>query len=500
MQAVKGSYGEVVEEPGDTRPRLEPRPIRRPVIDPLALQTFGRPSGVVGSFQREREYQSGHAPQVRPADEVLAEAFGRPTGAVETLQRDPELSRETADFAESQPISDPWRDPYASARLGGPALAGELTEVELIPGRKLGVREVLFGGRVSVKALSTLAAVAVALGLVGGLIGRMTAEVSESLTSSTVTLSHSDEVGDQPSTKVMQIAKAVERAVVTVEVRDSDGSGGTGSGVVIDGAGYIVTNNHVISMAATSSGKTTTEVVFFDGTKVSAQIVGRDIKTDLAILKVAVNNLEVAVLGDSDRLQVGQNVVAFGSPLGLNRTVTSGIVSALHRAVPVSGQGTDTDTVIDAVQTDAAINPGNSGGALIDDEAKVIGINSAAASISGGSVGLGFAIPVNEMKTVAQSLIRDGKMRHPELGINVRSASNDVASGAQVANVKQDGPAAKAGLVEGDVVVKVGSRSISDADEFVVAVRQLEIDKPAIVRLIREGRTVELTVTPVADS
>lgn len=241
-------------------------------------------------------------------------------------------------------------------------------------------------------------------------------------------------------------------------------------------------------------------MTFSDGTKVPAQIVGRDTKTDLAVLKTDVADLSVARLGRSSDVAVGDDVVAVGSPLGLSKTVTRGIVSALDRPVRLSGEGTDTDAVIDAVQTDAAINPGNSGGPLIDAEGRVIGINSAIRSESGGSVGLGFAIPIDDVTEVAQSLIRTGAMNHPDIGVNARSVVNDALSGAQIANVTAGGPAQQAGIAEGDVIVRVGDRTVSGADELTVAVQEQEIGTPVQVQLVRSGRTVDVTVTPVSDA
>jgi S1-C subfamily serine protease len=192
-------------------------------------------------------------------------------------------------------------------------------------------------------------------------------------------------------------------------------------------------------------------------------------------------------------------VIAAGAPLGLRSTVTHGIIRALHRPVPLSGEDSDTDTVIDAVQTDASNNHGNSGGPLIDMDSNVIGINTAGKSLSDSASGLGFAIPVDEVKSVAQTLIKDGKIVHPTLGVSTRSVSNSMASGAQVANVKVGGPAEKAGILENDVIVKIGDRTVADADEAVVAVRQLTIGKEAPVEVVRDGRHVTLTVTPTGD-
>ena len=235
--------------------------------------------------------------------------------------------------------------------------------------------------------------------------------------------------GDAPEGRFAKVAAAVADSVVTIETK-SDEEGQQGSGVVVDGRGYIVTNNHVISEAAVNASKYKMTVVFNDGKEVPANLVGRDPKTDLAVLKVDnVDNLTVAKLGDSDKLFVGEEVIAAGAPLGLRSTVTAGIISALHRPVPLSGDGSDTDTVIDGVQTDASINHGNSGGPLIDMSGDVIGINTAGKSLSDSASGLGFAIPVNEVKTVIESLIKDGKIAHPTLGLTARSVSNDLASG-----------------------------------------------------------------------
>jgi S1-C subfamily serine protease len=229
--------------------------------------------------------------------------------------------------------------------------------------------------------------------------------------------------------------------------------------------------------------------------------VGRDPKTDLAVLKVDVKNLTVAQLGKSDDVQVGDAVLAIGSPLGLSKTVTSGIVSALHRPVKLEGEGSDTKAVIDAVQTDASINPGNSGGALVDADGRVIGINTAIRSESGGSVGLGFAIPVDQMTQVAQTLIRDGSIHHPMIGVSARqkTVANEVMSGAEVADVQPGGPAANAGIVEGDVIVRIGDREVTNPDELVVAVQMNKIGESVNVQLIREGRQVDIPVTLASD-
>lgn len=456
-----------------------------------------------GSFVNKGQArdQGEYAPRDQPPDPVLAEAFGRPYQGGDSLQRHPTdagaLDGERDGAGDE--ADDPWRNPGAPVGLGTPALTHSAPAAVSAPAAKLGVRDVLFGGRVSYVALGVLAIVALVIGIAGGLVGRKTAEVVEAFTTSKVTLETSDN-GEPPQGQFAKVAAAVADSVVTVEAT-SDTEGAQGSGVIVDGRGYIVTNNHVISEAATNPSKFKMSVVFNDGKEVPANLVGRDPKTDLAVLKVDnVDNLVVARLGDSEKLRVGEEVIAAGAPLGLRSTVTHGIISALHRPVPLSGDGSDTDTVIDGVQTDASINHGNSGGPLINMNSEVIGINTAGKSLSDSASGLGFAIPVNEVKQVVETLIQSGKVAHPTLGLTARSVSNDVSKGAQIANVTAGGPAERAGILENDVVVKIGNRDVADADEMVVAVRQLKIGEPAPVEVVRDGRRVTLTVTPGADN
>jgi S1-C subfamily serine protease len=467
---------------------------------------FGRPPGVDGSFIAEEvraarfresdEFQ----PRLLPPDPVLAQAFGRPHETAESLQRHP-IDAGALDADDDGPAEpdDPWRNPAAPVVPGAPAVDAQPAVVAPAAATKLGLREVLFGGRVSHTALAVLVAVALVVGALGGFVGRKTAEVAEAFTKSKVVLETS--AGEElPPGQFSQVAASVADSVVTIEAT-SDKTGAQGSGVVIDGDGYIVTNNHVISEAANNPSQYKLTVVFNDGKTVPANLVGRDPKTDLAVLKVDnVDNLTVARLGDSDKVIVGEEVIAAGAPLGLRSTVTHGIVSALHRPVPLSGDGSDTDTVIDAIQTDASINHGNSGGPLINMRSEVIGINTAGKSLSDSASGLGFAVPVNEVKYVAEKLIQDGKISHPTLGLSARSVSNDLASGAQVANVKAGGPAEKAGILENDVVVRVGDRKVADADEMIVAVRQLKPGEEADIEVVRDGRHITLRITPQADA
>ncbi|MCZ0912494.1 trypsin-like peptidase domain-containing protein [Gordonia amicalis] len=486
------------EEPPHSQ-RLTPGRPRHAPVSPATAQVFGRPSGVRGSFAADAGSHPAPQPHVADPDPVLAEAFGRPPGSDETLQRDP-----LATYGQTEdepPRNDPWRDPESPARLVDPALPTGASTPATDPGPKLGVRDVLLGNRISWSALAALAIIALLIAVVGGLMGRWTAEVAAPLTTDSVELSTDDPGnGSEPRSPIAEVARSVEKSVVAIDVRAS-GAYSTGSGFVIDKAGYILTNNHVISMAANDKSAKL-EVVFFDRQRVPARIVGRDPKTDLAVLKVEnVRNPTVSVLGSSADLQIGEEVVAFGSPLGLNRTVTSGIVSATNRAVALTPDAeSDTDAVIDAIQTDAAINPGNSGGPLVNGDAKVVGINTAGRlGAGGGSIGLGFAIPIDEAKPIAEALIRDGKVNHPQIGINASSVRNERVLGAQVRNVVSGGPAERAGVRENDVITSLNNRPIESADELNVAVRTAKIGEEIPFQYWRDGRTFNGTITPASD-
>ena len=293
-----------------------------------------------------------------------------------------------------------------------------------------------------------------------------------------------------PDGSVAKVAAKVLPSVVSIQFTGTAGSG-TGSGVVIDDSGLIVTNNHVVEEAANGGSLT---VSFQDGTTTSAEIVGRDPSADLAVIRVdGVDNLVPAKLGNSDDLQVGESVIAIGSPLGLNGTVTTGIVSALNRPVLPDPNSSD-DSVLNAIQTDAAINPGNSGGALVNLDGELVGINSAIATLGAstggqsGSIGLGFAIPVNEAKWISNQLISDGTAEHARLGVTVEPSTGDVL-GAQVGTVESGSAADKAGLAEGDVITEFGDQSIDSPDALVAAVRSIEPGTQVSITYVRDGQT-----------
>ena len=487
-------------------PRLRPRPVQRPAVDPAAARVFGRPLGVEGGFA----VPAGHAadPRLRaapPPPEALASVFSRPRGTREVLQRPPGAARPDREPEGDlwAADADPWRDPGAAAVLGAPALAERSPAAAGEPpgGARLSLREVLFGRRLQPPALALFGAAVLLVGAVGGLTGRLTAEGGGPLTDPDITLVQVEPAVDRPAGSVADVADRVLPAVVSIEIRVGD-QGGFGSGVAIDGAGFVLTNNHVVSPAA-GNPDAKLETVFADGTRVPARIVGRDPKTDLAVLKVEVANPTVAQLGRSGALEPGDGVIAIGSPLGLASTVTTGIVSAVDRPVRLQGDGSDTNAVIDAIQTDAAINPGNSGGALVDSSGAVVGINTAIRTLGGGegggSIGLGFAIPIDDARVIAEELIRSGRVRHPDLGVNAASVTDGVSDGARVQNVQQGSAAAEAGIVEGDVIVRVGERGVATVDELEVAVREFEIGAPVPVALVRDNRPLTVTVMLKSD-
>jgi putative serine protease PepD len=298
--------------------------------------------------------------------------------------------------------------------------------------------------------------------------------------------------GSDPKAESGSTEAAAAKALPSVVkiYASSPSESGTGSGIVLTEDGEILTNNHVVELAATAGNLA---VSFQDGTTAPAEILGRDPLTDLAVIKAeGVGDLTPATLGDSDLLDVGEEVVAVGAPFGLDSTVTTGIVSALNR--PVSTQGSSSSsqpTVFPAIQTDAAINPGNSGGPLINLSGEVVGIDSAirtdssSASSQGGSIGLGFAIPINDAIPIVE-LLRDGKpATHALIGVSVGNASDDLGlpGGAQVGDVTSGSAAADSGLEVGDVITAVDDHEITDSDSLI-----------ATVRTYRPGDTVTLTV------
>ncbi len=311
-------------------------------------------------------------------------------------------------------------------------------------------------------------------------------------------------------------AAAVSPSVVAITATSSQG-GGQGSGVIIDSAGHVLTNNHVVA------GAQELTVTTSDGRTFKAEIRGTDPSTDLAVITIADNpsDLTPVAVGDSDGLAVGDPVMAVGNPLGLAGTVTTGIVSALNRPVTTQGESSgeqdqfgqgqsQTEPVVtNAIQTSAAINPGNSGGALVNAGGQLIGINSSIASLGSGSgqsgnIGIGFAIPVNEATSIAEQLIDSGTATHAYLGVTPQdgSASDGSATrtGAEITSVGENTPASSAGLQVGDVVTAVGGERVESALSLVAHIRERSAGDEVTLTVLRDGKTVEVKTTLAAKS
>ena len=381
------------------------------------------------------------------------------------------------------------------APIGGPAGAPWQAPVAAEP------RPARTGGARRLVAVAALTAV---LGGVAG--GGAVVLLDRNDTAPVASAGLSRDSGNAPAAAVTAgtaeaAAATALKSVVTLNVTGGQESG-TGSGVIIRADGYILTNQHVVAVAEDGGSVTAT---LPDGRTVPATIVGTDAVTDLAVVKVSESGLTAATFADSDQVKIGQTVVAVGSPLGLDGTVTEGIVSALHR--PTSG-GSDNSAVIDALQTDAAINPGNSGGPLVDLAGRVVGINQSIATAgsggqggSAGNIGIGFAIPSDTATRVAEQLITSGKATHAYLGVQAGTSGTapTPGSGAPVASVEEGGPAAAAGLKAGDVVVKIDDRVIDASDELVAAVRSYAPGEKVTLTVRRGGEEQTLTVTLGSD-
>ena len=451
---------------------------------------------------------AGHGSQPdQPQGEAMSDESYRPAGHL--AAPDPSARVVGPPAPVSSPVSSPvsYEPPFDESTQQAPTVPPTSPPSAWYPGYESMPAEGAYPGRIGVgestpshlaqdsapqrTGAGKLVALAIASGLLAGAVGGAGAYAIAdhrgslgTVAGSTVLPQTNADLSARPSGSIASVAAAVLPTVVQIEERDSQG-GGTGSGFVIRQDGYILTNNHVIAGAADGQGTLT--VTFQDGTTKPATVVGRDLSYDLAVIKVDATGLKTATLGNSSGIVVGDTTIAIGSPLGLEGTVTSGIISALNR--PVTAGGSGESSYISAIQTDAAINPGNSGGPLVDAQGKVIGVNSAIASLgqnqSGGqtgSIGLGFAIPVNQAKRVAEEIIATGHATHPIIGVSVDM--NFTGAGAQISQLTANGPAAAAGLKPGDVITKVDGKVVANATEMIVA-----------VRAHAPGDTVTLTVT-----
>ncbi len=341
---------------------------------------------------------------------------------------------------------------------------------------------------------------AILLAFVAGLVGAIFgASSSGSLFGQSINLSRSSSSIERAPGSVADIAKRVIPSVVSIEASAKNG-GSTGTGFVVESNGYILTNNHVIAGAVAAKGSI--EVTLNNGKTFVAKVIGRDAAYDLAVLKIATTGLTALQFGDSDKVAVGDSVIAIGSPLGLSGTVTLGIISAKDRAVTAGESGND-NSFINALQTDAAINPGNSGGPLVDSTGAVIGVNSAIATLGSsfgsqsGSIGLGFAIPINQARKTADQLIKNGKATYPVIGVSIdMKYEGDGAMISKTDNaILPGGPAALAGLKPGDIITKFEGRTILSSEELIVAIRSKSVGDKVVLTYTRNNVTATATLT-----
>jgi putative serine protease PepD len=348
----------------------------------------------------------------------------------------------------------------------------------------------LRGAHIAILAVVGLVA-ALVLGLLGGAVGLSVAALADREQVAPVTATGSDRepVLSGPET-IAGVVRATLPSVVSVVV-DAGAESGSGSGFVLRGDGYVVTNNHVIDAAVVNDGAV--EVVLSDGRRQGAEIIGRNVSYDVAVLRIDDEALPPLSAGDSS-VSVGDSVVVIGAPLGYDFTVTTGIVSAVDRPVTV-GEADDA-SYISAIQTDAPINPGNSGGPVIDGEGRFVGMASSMATLARapgtGSIGLGFAIPARAVVRIAEEIIATGSSRTPIMGVTLDPSF--AGPGALIDTVTPGGPAESAGLRAGDVILRLAGRDVGDADELVVAIRDRVPGEEVPVEARRGDRAFDTTV------
>ena len=395
------------------------------------------------------------------------------------------------------PQSGYANDPYAAYRTPGyasdPYAAYAATATAAPPTASTAAPRANKTGRVIALASVGLALTALVAGTVGGAVGFTVARMTQPEPVAAVAVAPIGATGDAISPpaagSIAAVAEALQPSVVQINVNGGGGEG-TGSGFVIREDGYILTNNHV------TAGGSDITVTFNDGRILDATLVGANPGYDLAVLKVDETGLPAVTLGSSSALEVGDAAIAIGSPLGLQGTVTAGIVSALNRPVTAGGEGEM--SFINAIQTDAAINPGNSGGPLVDGNGAVIGVNSAIAALGGslggqvGNIGLGFAIPIDTAARIASELIATGSSSTPIIGVQLDMQYSGV--GARVAGITDDGPAAAAGLREGDVITALDGTPVVDATDLIVDVRSLAPGDEVTLTVESNGAEREVTL------
>jgi putative serine protease PepD len=391
----------------------------------------------------------------------------------------------------SDALADPWRDPYAQTHvLMPPPPGGEGPPLEPAPDPDQPRR-----------SLTPILLICVVTALLAGALGSTLTFVfavrggfaNGGGTPLGSTQSDPPAAANRAPDSLAGIVKKVQPSVVTVHV-----TGAIGSGFVVSDQGYVITNDHVVE-----GGGDAMSVTFTDGSTAKATLVGREPESDIAVIKVAKSNLPAVAIGNSDSIAVGDPVLAFGSPLALENTVTYGIVSSLDRTLEAGDPG-GTTRYYAAIQTDAAVNQGNSGGPLVNAAGQVIGVNSVIRSVSGteteaGNIGIAFAIPINQAKRIAGDIIDRGKARRTVIGAEVVTG-NSTSLGARLRSVEPAGPAAAAGLKAGDVVTKLDNHVLADGTDLIALVRKYAPGTVVPIEYRRGSKTATASVTLVADS
>ncbi|WP_129840698.1 trypsin-like peptidase domain-containing protein [Streptomyces sp. RFCAC02] len=489
-QSASGHRAAPRRDPGSAPPDSPPGAAggaapeeERPGHDPYGTPPYGQP----GPWAPAPPVQ---LPQpTPPAGTRVGAAVTPPAG---THVGAPPQGPPPAGPAVSAPPAPSRYDPWAPRDLT-PAAGTPVPPEAADPAPRAGARRLVLGALV----------LALVAGIVGGTVG-VYLERHGAFSEVTLSQTGGDDDPPEPGT-IAGIARAVLPSVVTLHVSGGT-TGATGTGFVLDDRGHILTNAHVVRPAGEGG---VIEVTFAGGESARAEIVGQDAGYDLAVVKVTgVSGLTPVELGDSDTVRVGDPVVAIGAPFDLAGTVTSGIISATERPITAGGEEADGSDIsyVNALQTDAPINPGNSGGPLVDADGRVIGVNSAIrtgdsglGTEQSGSVGLGFAIPVNQAKDVAEQLINTGRATHPVIGVFLDTGW--LGDGARVGTsdggpaVEPGGPADEAGLEDGDVITAVDGETVRSGDELIVKVRSHRPGDELVLTVERDGEELSLTVT-----
>ncbi|HEX3337507.1 MAG TPA: trypsin-like peptidase domain-containing protein [Jatrophihabitans sp.] len=508
---VEGPFAARIEAP-----RYSPPP---PMVSPQEQAVFGRPDATSPFAPAPGERISPRPAEHAPVPPMFAEAFGAPPGAEQGFAPQPGTRIQPSGAAPQSPwwkpdaARDPWRDPSSNYWLGRGAIftGGRPEQVDPDADSEavddlaitadgededLEKPDNVRRGRFGVSTLIFSLLVALVAGLIGGGAGWwLTGHVHDALHRPDVSIAQVQTPVTRNPTSVAGIAKRVGPAVVSIAVQTPD-EFAIGSGVVIDRYGDVLTNNHVVAAAAQTEGSSIV-VTFSNDATAKAKIVGQDPASDLAVLKVPSDELTVASLGNSDTIAVGDPVIAIGSPLGLQGTVTAGIVSALHRPIQETNDDGSPGAYLDAIQTDAPINPGNSGGALVNSSGAVIGINSAASlGTSQGSIsGIGYAIPINYARRIALELIHTGKATHATIGATGSTALSGLRAGAYLKQISPGGPAAKAGLMPGDVVIAADGKVVQTFGQLVVIVQEHRPGDQISLTYYRKDSSTKVTTT-----